>query len=981
MTEPECSIPGNGTVSPSVSTSWPHYPDTAHLPSSILFPATQMIPPEFSSITPESPINLGSPVQPGMYSSADIIVTTMKDIMVTASPEIPSPSTFDPGGPGEGRDGLDSTPVYSPESSPPPFLESTTIILGVTPVPSLIPSEGDGKESTFVIYEPSSTIRLDGSEEISSFIQTASGPSITPTPFPQPSSVFPEETISSHFVEEGVDTTIEIQPTPSISGEGQIVSTSIPVFHPPGMHTADLTADFDQSEILSPSLTPTTGIPHQPPEETARDIVPPEASIDPSLPLMTPAEIPPTRFLSPSLPQPSESVVIDSIEIIRSSYIPPDIVEPSQPPEDVSIPVSTPVMTEVLIPKTTSLLLSSKPPPFDGDYDTVTTALVSATPMPSLPPPPTTSPPGVNVTDPCTDHCHNNAKCVAYSIEPICLCSFKYTGNRCEIPRERFRAASFTGDSFLSFRVPNESFIGKVDIRSKLVTIVPDGILLYTGEGKMYALIYTKGGHVTLQFSCGSQSMRFVETRTRVDNGFNFTLDFKMEMIIQESSQRCFAEVNVNQSYVMKGEQVIGKDGLAATLAQRPIETVFIGGVPPRSQPDAIFTDDIFGILPGFRGCLHSLSINQDKKDIYEDALDGKDVAECASFGCVINPCHGTAPCVTKHAYPFWECLCPQGYQGNRCQFIVCSKDPCQHGATCTYSQEVLHSHVNTINDDPGSEEMEHNPFSATEQDTSTPAPLPQAQLKPLCLCPLGYSGKLCEHKLNVTKPAFAPVSGYSSYIAYDPIPRFIDWFQLKFHFVTKNISQISLLLYSGNDRGAQPLHIPGNMESATPKLTHNTTTNYQMITAGFDQTMADAHPEPMSDFFAITILQGFIALTWNLGSGTQRITTPSRIDNRLNIHTLFAGRNGRQAWLKVDGMRNVTGSTPGPLYRLNAESNKLYIGGYKSFRFEGLSHDLPLHQGFQGCIFDLGFRVKNRLYLPTATGGRNVKNCFEEDC
>lgn len=245
----------------------------------------------------------------------------------------------------------------------------------------------------------------------------------------------------------------------------------------------------------------------------------------------------------------------------------------------------------------------------------------------------------------------------------------------------------------------------------------------------------------------------------------------------------------------------------------------------------------------------------------------------------------------------------------------------------------------------------------------------------------------MCQLRINVTKPSFRPTSGYSAYIAYDPIPRFIDWFQLKFHFVTKNISQISLLLYSGNDRGPQPLSMLLNHRyhefSSTPSpLARQTAleTNH-MMSSGFDQTMADAHPEPVSDFFAITFLQGFVALTWNLGSGTQRITTPSRIDNRLNIHTLFAGRSGRQAWLKVDGMRNVTGKTPGPLYRLNADSNELYIGGYKSYRFEGLSHDLPLHQGFQGCIFDLGFRVKNRLYLPRPIGGRNVKNCFEEDC
>jgi len=38
------------------------------------------------------------------------------------------------------------------------------------------------------------------------------------------------------------------------------------------------------------------------------------------------------------------------------------------------------------------------------------------------------------------------------------------------------------------------------------------------------------------------------------------------------------------------------------------------------------------------------------------------------------------------------------------------------------------------------------------------------------------------------------------------------------------------------------------------------------------------------------------------------------------------------------------------------------------------------MHKGFEGCIFDLGFRKKNRLYLPRALRGRNVKNCYEEE-
>ena len=209
--------------------------------------------------------------------------------------------------------------------------------------------------------------------------------------------------------------------------------------------------------------------------------------------------------------------------------------------------------------------------------------------------------------------------------------------------------------------------------------------------------------------------------------------------------------------------------------------------------------------------------------------------------------------------------------------------------------------------------------------------------------------------------------------MSYYGIPRFEDWFQLKFHFVTTNFTQISLLMYIGNtkDKIRHASEAQNMAEYESEQQIESPLTDEQ----DFRLKSTDQVP----DFFSISFLQGFIAVTWNVGSGTQRIITPSRVDHRLNVHTLFAGRSGRQAWVKVDGMRNITGKTGGPLYRLNVDSD-LYIGGYESFQFEGLPHDLPLHTGFQGCVFDLGFRVKNKLYLPKSFKGRNVKNCFE-DC
>ncbi|CAL8074012.1 unnamed protein product [Orchesella dallaii] len=973
----------------------------------------------------QSTIVLGTPVLSSEPVSVVPEGSLTPESTIITSPQLSSPQvTEESSEVGITKDtvkyDLDATPLIPSPNSVPPSIVPSGMVSSIIELPSGSITYPHGVQTADLTadlsYDPSSTIVVDVVVEETELLSSPLFQPVSPLQTPVVTPVAPEPSISIPELTQTLPLTttpfVSLQPSPSESmfdsediTTTPFISPMITIFpqqSPPLSELSSPTSDIFMSltttavtekdsvyslEVVQPSLVPDAGsimdstlgiIPTAVSPESTLGIIPTAVSPESTLGIIPTAVTPESTLdVIPTAVSPESTLGVIPPVISPESTLDliPTVISPESRlgliPTVISPESTLGVIHTVTAPESTLVIMPTAT--YDYDSTTVypepsTTALVSITPTPQFPS--STSTPQPNLTDLCTNYCHNNAKCIADSIEPICLCSFKFTGNRCEVLKEKFRAASFMGDSFLSFRVSNESSISKVDIRTKMVTIIPEGTLLYTGVGRMYALIFIQSGHVTLHFSCGSQSMHFVETRTRVDNGFNFTLEFRMEMIVQGVNEvRCSAEVSVNQSYVMKGEQIVGRDGVI--LSMHPIETVYLGGVAPFNS-DAALNDDLVGILPGFRGCLHSLMINQESKDIYEDALDGKEVAECTSFGCVANPCHGSARCTTTHHYPFWECICPRGYKGHRCQIIVCSSNPCQNGATCTYSQDSLNMMFNsTAGED------------STDLVSTTISPQVFEKLQPICLCPLGFSGLVCQHKINVSKPAFQPVSGYSSFVAYDPIPRFVDWFQLKFHFVTKNISQISLLLYSGNNRGPQPLFLTNNHHNShhTLSTTVSSLADENNNHMGFDQSLVDARPEPVSDFFSITFLQGFVALTWNLGSGTQRITTPSRIDNRLNIHTLFAGRSGRQAWLKVDGMRNVTGKTPGPLYRLNSDSNELYIGGYKSYKFEGLSHDLPLHQGFQGCIFDLGFRVKNRLYLPRAIRGRNVKNCFEEDC
>ena len=52
--------------------------------------------------------------------------------------------------------------------------------------------------------------------------------------------------------------------------------------------------------------------------------------------------------------------------------------------------------------------------------------------------------------------------------------------------------------------------------------------------------------------------------------------------------------------------------------------------------------------------------INNKKKNIFRDAVDGYGVTECSSLACLSNPCFGSATCVEQNDK--WHCLCPSGY-------------------------------------------------------------------------------------------------------------------------------------------------------------------------------------------------------------------------------------------------------------------------------------------------------------------------------
>lgn len=61
-----------------------------------------------------------------------------------------------------------------------------------------------------------------------------------------------------------------------------------------------------------------------------------------------------------------------------------------------------------------------------------------------------------------------------------------------------------------------------------------------------------------------------------------------------------------------------------------------------------------------------------------------------------------------------------------------------------------------------------------------------------------------------------------------------------------------------------------------------------------------------------------------------------------------------------------------------------IFLGGHDSRNFSTLPHDLPLHSGFSGCIFDVQFK-SGSVVIPLEQSrhavGRAIGQCSTTEC
>ncbi|XP_029691510.1 protein eyes shut homolog [Takifugu rubripes] len=284
-----------------------------------------------------------------------------------------------------------------------------------------------------------------------------------------------------------------------------------------------------------------------------------------------------------------------------------------------------------------------------------------------------------------------------------------------------------------------------------------------------------------------------------------------------------------------------------------------------------------------------------------------------------------------------------RGRNIKNCDPPVCQHLPCRNGGTCISDAE------NWFCECPPLYTGRLCQFSACELNPCSHGAtcIPKSPLEAVCLCPYGRQGLLCEEPIGITRARFSGGDrfGYTSFAAHSSLPSFTFFYEFRLQFTLANNSTAvrdNLVLFAGH-KGQ------GN---------------------------------DGDDYLVLGVRSGRVVHRFNLGSGVATMVS-DQLDLRVNIHSVTFGRAGRTGWLKVDGQRNRTRSSPGPLRGLK-DFKLLFVGGYSEYTPELLPLGSRFRQGFQGCIFDVKFSTR-REGAPQPLGhpsfGRNVGQCGVDPC
>ncbi|XP_046662292.1 pikachurin [Homalodisca vitripennis] len=225
-----------------------------------------------------------------------------------------------------------------------------------------------------------------------------------------------------------------------------------------------------------------------------------------------------------------------------------------------------------------------------------------------------------------------------------------------------------------------------------------------------------------------------------------------------------------------------------------------------------------------------------------------------------------------------------KGFDIEECVADRCSKVPCQHGGKCLTSGETA-----------------------------------------VCLCPLGFTGDLCETRLDLQVPSF----NGSSYLRYPGLGgSALSWLDLLLVF--KPSAKDGVILYNGH------------------------------------------RSDGVGDFVSVYMSEGHLEFTFDLGTGAATLRSEDAVSLG-QWHEVRISRTGRLAVLQVDKKPPSQILAPGAFTQLSLPLN-LYIGGVPNF--DMVSPKVKVRTSFVGCIQKVVINNQPLRILAEALAGVNVDNC-----
>ncbi|ERL84325.1 hypothetical protein D910_01744, partial [Dendroctonus ponderosae] len=466
------------------------------------------------------------------------------------------------------------------------------------------------------------------------------------------------------------------------------------------------------------------------------------------------------------------------------------------------------------------------------------------------------------------ESCENGGTCIFASGKHQCMCPFDAEGPLCAT-KLGIKNAAFNGNSFLTHRLSDGQNIS-VELEAK--TLFSTGLIFDVHMDQAFMALYVENGFLMFKFSCGYQTMLLSELKVPINNGFWINVKAwsrffsgypitSMAILIPETAS-LYVLCAVPLLTEVPTHSRLGAGWLAFVFPwpffdfhlSVPESLLPPFGTLPAAEPDGsseeappVFGGDAMGMSISFtRAARESLEFAKDLQHCYAQiklngtlTMTGNQMAQLNKYSKTVVRMHlGGIPNEILH-----NGLPMQGFVGcmshlmeNRFKFKKTQR--MVSGSRNVPLWDVWRIHVKTEllalrTKKTGNAIAEMGQTCDISICNNNPCLfggtcVPFSNSGYICLCPYGKHGHFCENDLQISEPYFSStVKGLSSYVAYQLPEGVSQRMEIKFRFTPTTADQISLLLFIGQD----------------------------------------GQHDAYSDHLAVSFVQGYILLTWNMGS------------------------------------------------------------------------------------------------------------------